>query len=203
MAVSTKEKMVAGAADLISRRGVRATTLRDVVLHTGTPRGSLAHYFPGGKQQMLEEALVYATESVALPLEALVRRQGAVEGLRSFVGWWRRILEQSGFDAGCPVLAVAVEPLQDDQASGPEAAKSAERLRAMTHEAFERWASILAAALRAEQVPPARARRLAALVVAAIEGTVAMCRAARSAQPLEDVHRELEVLLIGATGRTS
>jgi hypothetical protein len=32
-------------------------------------------------------------------------------------------------------------------------------------------------------------------VVAAIEGTVAMCRAARSAQPLDDVRRELELVL--------
>src|SRR4051812_16129292 len=43
MPLSTKEKMVAGAADLISRRGIHATSLRDVVQHTGTPRGSLAH----------------------------------------------------------------------------------------------------------------------------------------------------------------
>ena len=202
MSTSTREKMVAGAADLISRRGVRATTMRDVVLHTGTPRGSLAHHFPGGKPQMLEDALAYATESVALPLEALVQRQGPVEGLRSFVGWWRRILEHSGFEAGCPVLAVAVEPLLDSKNGEPEANASAERLRLMAHDAFERWASILAAAFSAKGVPEARARRLGALVVSSIEGTVAMCRAARSVQPLEDVHRELEVLLRDATKTT-
>jgi hypothetical protein len=43
-----------------------------------------------------------------------------------------------------------------------------------------------------------RARWLVALVVAAIEGTVAMCRAARSAQPLDDVRRELELVLSSA-----
>ena len=53
-------------------------------------------------------------------------------------------------------------------------------------------------ALRREGVAPARARRLAALVIASTEGTVAMCRAARSAQPLDDVGQELELVLSSA-----
>lgn len=182
--------MVAGAADLISRRGVRATTLRDVVQHTGTPRGSLSHHFPGGKQQMLEEAIHHAAESVAVPLAALMQEQGALAGLRSFVGWWRRVLERSNFEAGCPVLAVAVEPAAD-----ADGEPSAVRLRELAHAAFERWQAILCEALRREGVPAARARRLAALVVAAIEGTVAMCRAERSVRPLEEVRQELEAVI--------
>ena len=58
---------------------------------------------------------------------------------------------------------------------------------------------------------PARARRLAALVIASTEGTVAMCRstegtvamcrAARSAQPLDDVRQQLELVLSGALAK--
>jgi AcrR family transcriptional regulator len=187
--------MVAGAADLLSRRGVHATSLRTVVQHTGTPRGSLGHHFPGGKQQMLEEAVRYATESVAAPLESLLQERGAVEGLRAFVGWWRRVLEKSGFEAGCPVLAVAVEPATEADETGSENERSEEPLQALAHKAFERWEAILAAALRRDGVPAARARRLGALIVASIEGTVAMCRAGRCAQPLDDVQRELELVL--------
>ena len=192
----TRERMVAGAADLLSRRGVHATSLRTVVQHTGTPRGSLGHHFPGGKQELLEEAVRYATESVAAPLESLLQERGAVDGLRAFVGWWRRVLEKSVFEAGCPVLAVAVEPLAEEAV--PDGERPAEALRALAREAFERWESILAAALRREGVPAVRARRLGALIVASVEGTVAMCRAYRSAQPLDDVQRELEAVLLGA-----
>ena len=39
MTSDTRAKMVAGAADLMSRRGVNATSMREVVRHTGTPRG--------------------------------------------------------------------------------------------------------------------------------------------------------------------
>jgi hypothetical protein len=67
--------------------------------------------------------------------------------------------------------------------------------------AFERWEAILAAALRREGVAAARARRLGALTVASIEGTVAMCRTARSARALDDVQRELEAILTEALAR--
>jgi hypothetical protein len=50
-------------------------------------------------------------------------------------------------------------------------------------------------AQRREGVAAARARRLATLVIASVEGTVAMCRAARSSQPLDDVRLELELIL--------
>jgi AcrR family transcriptional regulator len=196
MSSSTRDKMIAGAADLLSRRGVHATSLRTVVQHTGTPRGSLGHHFPGGKQQLLEEAVRHASESVAVPLETLMKERGAVEGLQAFVGWWRRILESSGFEAGCPVLAVAVEPIGDD-----EDGASGEHLRELACEAFVRWEDILAAALRGEGVAASRAQRLAALIVASIEGTVAMCRAARSTRALDDVQLELKAILTAATAR--
>lgn len=191
----TRDKMITGAADLLSRRGVHATSLRTVVQHTGTPRGSLTHHFPGGKHQLLEEAVQYATESVAVPLETLLRERGAVAGLEAFIGWWRRILENSGFEAGCPVLAVAVEPMADEGDT-----RSGERVRELARDAFERWETLLSAALCREGVAANRAQRLGTLVVASIEGTVAMCRAARSAKALDDVNLELGVVLREAIG---
>ena len=195
MPLSTKEKMVAGAADLISRRGLHATSMRDVVQRTGTPRGSLAHHFPGGKQQMLEEVLRYATESVAAPLEGLMQHRGAVAGLSAFVGWWRRILETSAFEAGCPVLAAAIEPLAGDEGKDAGRGSVPDRLRELTHAAFQRWQTVLAMALQQEGMSAGRARRLGTLIVASIEGTVAMCRAARSLEPLDAVQQELELVL--------
>jgi hypothetical protein len=47
-----------------------------------------------------------------------------------------------------------------------------------------------------------RAERLATLVVASIEGTVAMCRANRSADALDQVQEELETVLSSALART-
>ena len=203
MTSDTRAKMVAGAADLMSRRGVNATSLRDVVRHTGTPRGSLGHHFPRGKQQLIEDALVFAGQQVSGPLAHLTEKHGAVSGLRAFIALWRQTLERTKFQAGCPVLAVAVEQFVNDatEKDGEPDEAAQQRLLDLANGVFADWQRIMFAALRREGVAPARARRLAALVIASTEGTVAMCRAARSAQPLDDVRQELELVLSSALGK--
>ena len=192
--------MVAGAADLMSRRGLNGTSMRDVVRYTGTPRGSIGHHFPRGKQQLIEDAIVFAGRQVSGPLEHLTRDRGAIAGLREFIALWRKTLERSKFQAGCPVLAVAVEQFVNDatERDGRPDAAAQGRLLDLADGVFADWQRIMVSALRREGVPSARARRLAALVIASTEGTVAMCRAARSAQPLEDVRQELELVLSAA-----
>lgn len=200
MTSDTRTKMVAGAADLMSRRGVNATSMREVVRHTGTPRGSISHHFPGGKQQLLEDAIVFAGAQVSGPLEHLTRDRGAIAGLRAFIALWRQTLEKTEFEAGCPVLAVAIEQYVSDamDKDGEPDEAAQRRLHELANGVFANWQKILAAALKREGVAAGRARRLGALIVASVEGTVAMCRAARSAQPLDDVRQELEAVLTDA-----
>jgi AcrR family transcriptional regulator len=198
MKPSTRQKMISGAADLIRRRGVNATSLRDVVNHTGTPRGSLAFHFPGGKLELLGEAIALADKEVAVPLTHLMAEQGPVLGLRTFINGWKSILETTRFEAGCTVLSVAIEPYTDDgksSASAEELKEAANHLMDQANQAFQGWQKILAKALRDEGVPQVKAKRLAALCVASIEGTVAMCRAAKSCQALVWTGVELEELL--------
>jgi len=196
MKTQTRSKMVAGAADLIRRRGVNATSVREVVRHTDTPRGSIGHHFPRGKQQLVEDAVTHAGQEVSGPLEQLVTEHGAVAGLRAFIELWRNVLESSKYEAGCPVLAVAVEQYLSDD--GTPNMTVQHRLLELAREIFDHWQRILSVSLRKEGVTPARARRLAALVVSSVEGTVALCRAARSSQPLNDVAMELELALSSA-----
>jgi AcrR family transcriptional regulator len=203
MTSDTRAKMVAGAADLMSRRGVNATSMREVVRHTGTPRGSIGHHFPRGKQQLIEDALVFAGQQVSGPLQHLTETRGAIAGLRTFIALWRQTLERTEFQAGCPVLAVAVEQYVNDatEKDGEPDEAAQRHLLDLANGIFADWQRVMFTALRREGVAQARARRLAALVIASTEGTVAMCRAARSAQPLDDVRQELELALSSALAK--
>ena len=197
MTSNTRANMVAGAADLISRRGVNATSMREVVRHTGTPRGSISHHFPRGKLQLIEDAIAFAGSQVSGPLRHLTENRGVQDGLRAFIALWRQTLEKTKFQAGCPVLAVAVEQYVNDAEGAPDPA-SQRVLLDLANGIFADWQEIMDSGLRREGVTPARARRLATLIVASVEGTVAMCRAARSAQSLDDVRQELEQVLAAA-----
>ena len=57
--------MVYSAAQLVRERGVTATGVRDVVDRASAPRGSFQHYFPGGKDQLVSEALLWAGDFAA------------------------------------------------------------------------------------------------------------------------------------------
>ncbi|MGY3494318.1 TetR/AcrR family transcriptional regulator [Bradyrhizobium sp. USDA 4502] len=200
MTLNTRAKMVAGAADLMSRRGVNATSVREVVRHTGTPRGSISHHFPRGKQQLIGEAIVFAGQKASGPLRQLTIEHGAIDGLRAFIELWRKVLEKTDFKAGCPVLAVAVEQYVSDvtDETGTSDEPTQQHLLGLAQDVFVDWQEILSSAITRQGVASSRARRLATLVIASIEGTVAMCRASRSAQPLDDVRLELELVLKAA-----
>ena len=63
MSPSPRERMIHSAPPLFRERGIAATALADVLEHSGAPRGSLYHYFPGGKAQL--QATRYAGQFLA------------------------------------------------------------------------------------------------------------------------------------------
>jgi len=183
----SRERIVAGAADLISRRGLNAASIRELAKHAKAPLGSTYHYFPEGKGQLATEAVQYAGGAVS----RILRKEldaGPIAGLHAFLSLWRGIVVESDFRAGCPVLAVSVEE--------PPAGEMPPALIAAA-EAFEGWEQLLAEALRKHGADSEQAPGLAALIVASVEGAIAMCRARRSMQPLDQVAQQLETLIAG------
>jgi AcrR family transcriptional regulator len=176
--------MLDSAVVLVRRQGASGTSIDDVLADSGAPRGSVYHHFPGGRAQLLEEA-VTGTGGLA---QAIIDASG--EGaspdavLDGFLASWREGLESSDFRSGCPVLAVAIEHDED----APQLARAAARV-------FAAWQQALSSHLRDHGVPPAKARRLSTTMIAAVEGAVALSRTERSTRPLDDVGRELRTLL--------
>ena len=62
---SSRERLLDSAVDLLQRQGYRGTGLNELLERSGAPRGSLYHYFPGGKEQIGAEAIARAGGQVA------------------------------------------------------------------------------------------------------------------------------------------
>ena len=73
--------MVASAAMLIRERGAHPTAIADVLEHSGAPRGSAYHYFPGGRTQLLCEAVDYAADYVAAKMEKAASGAEMLDGM--------------------------------------------------------------------------------------------------------------------------
>jgi AcrR family transcriptional regulator len=179
--------MIRGAAQLLRERGYTGTGFREVIERTGAPRGSIYHHFPDGKAQLAGEAVDWVGGLARGAIERSFAEGGPIAGLRAFVELWREDFQRSGHQAGCPIVAVAVENHDD----APELLDSAAR-------AFDAWRGTFADSLRAAGVADARADRLAALVVSAVEGAIVLSRAERDPSPLLEVAAELEDVIAAA-----
>jgi len=189
-AAGPRERMVRSAMALICRQGVSGTGLREVVAHAAAPRGSLQHYFPGGKEQLVGEALALAGATASRTVGRLTEA-GAAFGpgdvVAAMVGAWRRWLAETDYAQGCPVLATVADATVGSGA-----------LRMATADAFAAWQAGVEAALRQAGVPAERSPGLAVLLISALEGAIVLARSRRSLGPLDDVQRELTPLVDGA-----
>src|ERR1700722_15096986 len=111
-ALPPRERMVRSAAQLIRRKGVSAIGMREIVTEADAPRGSLQHYFPGGKEELVSDALLWmgrvSARRIRRCLSELDSRTPSAL-LASIVGTWKRDLTNEEFAAGCPLVAAAAD----------------------------------------------------------------------------------------------
>ncbi|MFD9003736.1 TetR/AcrR family transcriptional regulator [Streptomyces sp. NPDC059582] len=180
----SRDRMILSAAALLREYGASATSIDRVLAHSGAPRGSVYHHFPSGRTQLIDEAVALAGDFVAGLIDSAMQADDPVEAVDAFVVLWRDRLVESGYRAGCPIVAVAVETNDD----APQLARSAAAV-------FARWQKALAALFLRHGLTEERSRRLGAFIIAAVEGAVIMSRAEQSTAPIEAAAAEIHDLL--------
>lgn len=175
MGSDVRTNMIRSAAILFRERGVAGTSLADVVEHSGAPRGSIYHHFPGGKDQLAQEATRWAAGVMTRMID---RADDPVALIRRLAGFWRAELGEN-FGTSCPVMAAALAEAESTSAYAAAA------------EAFTQWEKAVADMLIRQGIPSSRAMSTASLTIAAVEGAVVVARAQRSLQALDRVEAEL------------
>jgi AcrR family transcriptional regulator len=180
-----RERMVRSAAVLIREHGLARTGMREIAEAADAPRGSLQHYFPDGKDQVVSEAIDWVATQVTKPLldDGSGRPTPATKVVREMFGRWRGVLESTDYLAGCAIVSTISDAASND------------RLRAKSAEAFAAWRRALADALQRGGAPKARADRLAVTAIAAMEGAMVLARADRSLTAYDAVAKEIERLV--------
>lgn len=189
---SPRERMVISAALLIRERGAHATAISDVLAHSGAPRGSAYHYFPGGRTQLLCEAVDYAGDHVGAIITAADSGLGLLDTL---IEEYRRQLLKSDFRAGCAIVAVSVESGDEDDRE--RMVPVIERAAAV----FDRWTDLIAQRFIADGISAQTSNELAVFVTSAIEGAIVLARVRRDLAPLDAVHHQLRNCVLAATER--
>jgi AcrR family transcriptional regulator len=177
MDADARTRMVEGTVQLLATVGLQGASIGAVLAVSGAPRGSVYHYFPDGKDQLVAEALASACERTLRRI-AVPPGSPPAEVVTAFLAPWRELLLRSGFRAGCSAAAVAV------------AAEGA-ALREAGAAVFDSWRASLVESLGAAGLEAGEAAAFATLVIASTEGAVILSRAAQGIEPFDTVATHL------------
>ncbi|MDX1378953.1 MAG: hypothetical protein R3307_08900, partial [Anaerolineales bacterium] len=152
---------------------------------SGSPKGSLYYYFPEGKEQIAAEAVIQSGTETAERIRAgLAESTSAAHAISDFVLKIADNVELSGYAAGSPLTAVAMET-----------ATQSERINLACRKAYGMLQSAFNEKLAASGFTQEKSDELATFIVASIEGGIILSRTAHSADPLRLVAAQLKVLL--------
>ncbi len=174
----TRQRIVEATAQQILAAGIGGTSLDDVRAATLTSKSQLFHYFPGGKAELVLAVAMWEGEQL------MAAQEPEIHDLSSWQSWerWRQALVRYYIGLGrwaCPIGSLATQLAATDAATARTVAG-----------AMTAWRDLLAAGVRRMQAaghvdPVADPTRLAAAVLAAIQGGLVLSQPERAGWPLE------------------
>lgn len=190
--MNPRERFLQTAITLFSRQGYHATGLNEIVAVSGAPKGSLYHYFPGGKEQLALEAIRAEQIFVHGVLdETLGKSDSAVVAIQSFILVLSEHYSLHFKEKGDPFSHLSMSLL------ALESASLGDRLRLACVEAFQDWVGVYAAKLRMTGLDEARAQDLGLLIQTMVEGAVTLAVTRQDTRPLLNLIHHIPVLVQG------
>jgi TetR/AcrR family transcriptional repressor of lmrAB and yxaGH operons len=167
-------QMVLKAIQLLPTHGYAGITLMHVARACKAPRGSLYHYFPGGKDDLmaavLDAAQEYGLGTFITSCSLAPKLQGYIADMGKALS---AALSKSDFELGCPVAAISM---------------STEKTNALNQKCkviYADWCLALQARLQAYGVPASEAAGLSLNILNTFQGALLHARLAASCEPIE------------------
>ena len=173
-AAGTRQRLIAAASTLMRGTGLSGAGINEIVRESGAPKGSVYHFFPGGKQEIVTAALAeYAQAVVDFIDRTLAQKRSPKAKVRALFDAFAKRVEQGGFRYSCAAGTVCL-----DLDAGLE------ELRGPVAGTLDRYVEAIAAHFPCED--SRRSRSFAGLLLSAIEGAYIRSRADRSSRPFRE-----------------
>lgn len=166
--------MIEATISLMRRSGLSGAGINQIVKESGAPKGSIYYFFPGGKRQVVSEALaVYGERGVSAWDAILSKANEPDRKIRALFDAISLRLEQGKFRQSCAAGAASLD-LEDNL----------EVVRVAIATVFTSWIEVIAKHFPI--VNADRRRSFAGLILTVIEGAFIRARAERSLLPFSD-----------------
>ena len=172
-----RERMIETMHHQLQSRGYAASGLNELVANSGAPKGSMYHYFPGGKEEIAAAALRQAGVAAGVATREVFRRhRSAAAATKATINWLSTQLVESDFRYGCPIATTTLEMASESQT-----------IQHACRDAYNSWLEALRDGLTSHGIDHRTAKRLGTVMLSAIEGALILSRAQRDVTPLRQV----------------
>ena len=170
----SRQRMIEAAIELMRGSGLSGAGINEIVRESAAPKGSVYHFFPNGKQQVVTEALeAYSPRVMRFIVEALTSGRTPAARVRRLFNAFGQRVESADFRRSCAFGTVCLDLNGEHEA-----------LRAVVGATFDRWVELIAQHI--DLGDTRRSRSFAGLVLTAIEGAYIRARAERSNRPFRE-----------------
>ncbi|WP_337031942.1 TetR/AcrR family transcriptional regulator [Paenibacillus illinoisensis] len=172
---NAREQIVSTAARLFFSQGYHATGLNQIIKESSTPKGSLYHYFPHGKEELAHECIQKANEHIMQKFEdTFAAHETTGDAIQRFIHDMADETEAAGFTGFLPFSFWAAV----------ETSCISHQLRVACQGVFANWQNIITKHLMMEGVGEEKARETGLLVISLMEGALIISLTNQDKQPL-------------------
>jgi len=179
---NVRDEMIQGAIGLLAQRGVQGTSFAVITETTKTPRGSIYHHFPSGKNELIIDAVGSMGAFVTSLIDA-VDASSPADVVQMFFDNWRLVLLSGNFENNCAIANTTL-------GAGDE-----EPLRTAARKVFDDWHAALTKAFIRSGCDKAAAKDYAFVCISASEGALILGRASRNDVAFDALIRQIKKLV--------
>ena len=170
----TSQHFVDRTSELLREQCGGEISLSMVLEACGAQKGSLYHFFPGGKEELFVAAVEKMRGCVLAHLgKCMQESQSAADGIKKHLQFVAKLIDRPNSELGMPFLAL-----------GATIGESCKSVQIACEEALKDIESCLSKQLVVDGFSSREAKRLAAFAVAAIEGAILLARLRSNSAPV-------------------
>jgi len=182
--VDTRQRIVTATTELLRRGGYSATSLKEITAAADAPVGSVYHFFPGGKAELVAAVVVESGAAYRQLFQVIASESAdASAAIVNFFDGAAEVLEQTDYIDVCPIGTIAREVASTDDG-----------LRRATDAVFASWTLAIASVLSEGGLAQPDADELAIVILATLEGSFILARSRRDADPVRIAGRQMRLL---------
>lgn len=181
----TREVFVECTRELLTRQGCPDISLSSVLNACEANKGSLYHFFPKGKHELVVAAIEkQASCAIAMNQGLLAESKTTSEAVFNIVSALAKAMDASDFSLCLPFSAV-----------GAVSGEASEELRTACTETLSKLESLFAKSLKRDGFTAKMSRELASVIVSVIEGALLQARTRQAVVPLRNAATVLRDLI--------